>query len=185
MSRPLATQPLPVPRWPRRMAYGAAGLAVLLPSSTAGAGWYFASQLLTPSRLPEYAVTVRAIDGDRVTLTRTEDTERPIALGLIWPHGHARLGEIVSMDKTTVVRRVSTLTRGVIRAGIRADAGSSVFDGDPFTAHGLEFADVLAWLATLANIAGIDLEAAIRAKYGAGCPGCGRTPCMCDRAEKP
>src|SRR5207237_3383451 len=99
--------------------------------------------VLTPSRLPEYAVTGRAIDGDRVTLTRTEDTERPIPLGLIWPHGHARLGEIVSMDKTTVVRRVSTLTRGVIRAGIRADAGSSVFDGDPFTAHGLEFADVL------------------------------------------
>jgi NTP pyrophosphatase (non-canonical NTP hydrolase) len=49
----------------------------------------------------------------------------------------------------------------------------------------LEFADVLAWLATLANIAGVDLEAAIRAKYGAGCPGCGRTPCGCDRAEKP
>src|SRR5260370_24934876 len=49
----------------------------------------------------------------------------------------------------------------------------------------LEFADVLAWLATLANIAGVDLEAAIRAKYGAGCPGCGRTPCACDRAEKP
>jgi len=49
----------------------------------------------------------------------------------------------------------------------------------------LEFADVLAWLATLANIAGVDLEAAIRAKYGAGCPGCGRTPCVCDRTEKP
>jgi len=48
-----------------------------------------------------------------------------------------------------------------------------------------EFADVLAWLATLANIAGVDLEAAIRAKYGGGCPGCGHTPCACDQAEKP
>jgi NTP pyrophosphatase (non-canonical NTP hydrolase) len=48
-----------------------------------------------------------------------------------------------------------------------------------------EFADVLAWLATLANGAGVDLEAAVRAKYGAGCPGCGRTPCVCDQAEKP
>ena len=28
-----------------------------------------------------------------------------------------------------------------------------------------EFADVLAWLTTLANIAGVDLEEAIRAKY--------------------
>src|SRR3954468_3052479 len=37
-----------------------------------------------------------------------------------------------------------------------------------------EFADVLAWLATLANIAEVDLEAAITAKYGGGCPGCHR-----------
>jgi NTP pyrophosphatase (non-canonical NTP hydrolase) len=48
-----------------------------------------------------------------------------------------------------------------------------------------EFADVLAWLATLANVTGVDLEAAIQAKYGDGCPGCRRSPCVCDRAEKP
>lgn len=42
-----------------------------------------------------------------------------------------------------------------------------------------EFADVLAWLATLASIAGVDLEAAARAKYRAGCPRCGATPCAC------
>src|SRR5437016_387565 len=48
-----------------------------------------------------------------------------------------------------------------------------------------EFADVLAWLATLANIADVDLDAAMAAKYGGGCPGCGRTPCCCAQAEKP
>lgn len=48
-----------------------------------------------------------------------------------------------------------------------------------------EFADVLAWLATLANISGVDLEAAVQAKYGEGCPGCRRVPCVCDGAEKP
>jgi NTP pyrophosphatase (non-canonical NTP hydrolase) len=48
-----------------------------------------------------------------------------------------------------------------------------------------EFADVLAWLATLANIAEVDLEKAMAAKYGAGCPGCGKSPCECARAEKP
>ena len=48
-----------------------------------------------------------------------------------------------------------------------------------------EFADVLAWLATLANVAGVDLDAAMEAKYGAGCPGCRHSPCLCDRAEKP
>jgi NTP pyrophosphatase (non-canonical NTP hydrolase) len=49
----------------------------------------------------------------------------------------------------------------------------------------LEMADVLAWLATLANIRGIDLEAAVWKKYGLGCPGCGVAPCVCDPAEKP
>src|SRR3954454_21885729 len=49
----------------------------------------------------------------------------------------------------------------------------------------LEVADVLAWLATLANIAGIDLDEAIRVKYSGGCPGCGQNPCACGTAEKP
>ena len=49
----------------------------------------------------------------------------------------------------------------------------------------LEFADVLAWLATLANIAGVDLDQAVAAKYGAGCPGCERVPCVCDVTQKP
>jgi NTP pyrophosphatase (non-canonical NTP hydrolase) len=48
-----------------------------------------------------------------------------------------------------------------------------------------EFADVLAWLGTLANQAEVDLDHAFETKYAAGCPGCSRSPCMCDQAEKP
>jgi len=48
-----------------------------------------------------------------------------------------------------------------------------------------EFADVLAWLSTIANVAGVDLAAAVTAKYGAGCPGCGRLVCTCADSEKP
>ncbi len=48
-----------------------------------------------------------------------------------------------------------------------------------------EFADVLAWLATIANVAEIDLTEAVRAKYGAGCPGCGQMECSCSEAVKP
>ncbi|MEX1232103.1 MAG: MazG nucleotide pyrophosphohydrolase domain-containing protein [Planctomycetaceae bacterium] len=48
-----------------------------------------------------------------------------------------------------------------------------------------EFADVLAWLATLANISGVDLEQAVAIKYGNGCPGCGNSVCRCAIAEKP
>lgn len=48
-----------------------------------------------------------------------------------------------------------------------------------------EFADVFAWLTTIANVAGVDLSAAIAEKYGSGCPGCGLLACTCDDAEKP
>ncbi len=48
-----------------------------------------------------------------------------------------------------------------------------------------EFADVLAWLATIANVAGVDLTQAVIEKYGSGCPGCGRLVCTCPDAGKP
>ncbi len=41
-----------------------------------------------------------------------------------------------------------------------------------------EFADVLAWLASLAEQAGVDLDAAA-ARYVNGCPRCSATPCAC------
>src|SRR5213078_3824800 len=62
---------------------------------------------------------------------------------------------------------------------------ASALRGGTQEERALEFADVLAWLATLANIAGIDLDQAVRLKYGAGCPDCGHVPCTCDEADKP
>lgn len=43
-----------------------------------------------------------------------------------------------------------------------------------------EFADVFAWLVTLANVAGVDLEDAL-AKFTTGCPGCGQMACVCEQ----
>jgi NTP pyrophosphatase (non-canonical NTP hydrolase) len=48
-----------------------------------------------------------------------------------------------------------------------------------------EFADVLAWLATLANVMNVNLTAAFLDKYGSGCPGCGADVCRCSDGEKP
>jgi NTP pyrophosphatase (non-canonical NTP hydrolase) len=42
-----------------------------------------------------------------------------------------------------------------------------------------EFADVIAWLASLANIVDIDLEKATLNKYDNKCPKCGHSPCRC------
>lgn len=41
-----------------------------------------------------------------------------------------------------------------------------------------EFADVLAWLASLANQLGVNLSEASQ-RYASGCPRCASTPCHC------
>lgn len=48
-----------------------------------------------------------------------------------------------------------------------------------------EFADVMAWLASMASIQGIDLAAVITKKYGSGCPRCESTPCQCSNHRPP
>lgn len=48
-----------------------------------------------------------------------------------------------------------------------------------------EFADVLAWLTTIANVVGVDLAEAVTRKYALGCPGCGQVVCTCGALEKP
>jgi NTP pyrophosphatase (non-canonical NTP hydrolase) len=42
-----------------------------------------------------------------------------------------------------------------------------------------EFADVAAWLASLANVVDVDLETAALNKYANECPKCKRSPCQC------
>ena len=51
-------------------------------------------------------------------------------------------------------------------------------DGKDKAALADEFADVLAWLCTLASVSGIEMEDVVK-KYAGGCPGCGHAPCNC------
>jgi NTP pyrophosphatase (non-canonical NTP hydrolase) len=44
-----------------------------------------------------------------------------------------------------------------------------------------EVGDVLAWLSSVADLMGVELEDAA-ARYAAGCPRCGEIPCDCERA---
>jgi NTP pyrophosphatase (non-canonical NTP hydrolase) len=41
-----------------------------------------------------------------------------------------------------------------------------------------ELADVAAWLVSMASIAGVEIEEAVK-KYENGCPKCGEIPCTC------
>jgi NTP pyrophosphatase (non-canonical NTP hydrolase) len=58
------------------------------------------------------------------------------------------------------------------------ELGSALKEQDQ-TAVRNEFADVLAWLASLANVVGIDLETAATSKYSGKCPKCHKSPCEC------
>lgn len=42
-----------------------------------------------------------------------------------------------------------------------------------------EFADVVAWVVSLANQMDVDLAEAVNGRYAAGCPRCGTIPCSC------
>lgn len=57
------------------------------------------------------------------------------------------------------------------------ELAKAIRSGDPRElAH--ETSDVLAWLASLADQLGVDLEAAM-ARFADGCPKCGASPCRC------
>lgn len=59
------------------------------------------------------------------------------------------------------------------------ELGEAIEEGNNREAIGKEFADVIAWLASLANITGIDLESATIKKYNYKCPKCQQAPCNC------
>ena len=56
----------------------------------------------------------------------------------------------------------------------------SLNSGEPNSeAERAEFADVFAWLTSLASLRGVDLARCARDKYQAGCPRCQQMPCCC------
>ena len=57
------------------------------------------------------------------------------------------------------------------------ELSTAVREGDKEAMKG-EFADVLAWLCTVASLAGISMEEAVQ-KYAHGCPRCQKMPCDC------
>jgi NTP pyrophosphatase (non-canonical NTP hydrolase) len=59
------------------------------------------------------------------------------------------------------------------------ELGEEIKKGTDKEATEKEFADVIAWLSSLANIMGINLEKAALNKYNYKCPKCHQSPCQC------
>lgn len=59
-----------------------------------------------------------------------------------------------------------------------AELGEALEAGDKMALDN-EFADVIAWLASLANITNVNLDEAAFNKYRNRCPKCQLSPCQC------
>ncbi len=116
----------------------------------AGGGWYFSGEIrrealeVRPSE-PTYDLDVVAADDHEVTLRPVGDADptltRPGIFGLSWPGGYARVGAVVAEDGGQV-------TRGLVDGpappvGVAATLDPFAFDGDPRSALGVPFRDVV------------------------------------------
>lgn len=81
-------------------------------------------------------------------------------------------------ELTEAARRIRSepSERGRTRAPEAAGAAEAASAADVLAD---EIADCLAWTASLANLHGVDLEAAVARKYPATCARCGEKPCAC------
>lgn len=126
-------------------------LGVVSALGSLGAATYFARRIITPEHEKKDDTTVLEVGDGVVTLAAEPHTLAPGHYGL-WldsGRGHARLGDVVSVDATsrkvaehTVTREVLGVDLGELAVG-PARWNSYLYCGDPGTAHGLDFEDVL------------------------------------------
>jgi pimeloyl-ACP methyl ester carboxylesterase len=125
----------------RRILVASLVVVLLMLGGTIGVGYYFSGGLLTVDNSVSYPVTVKAINGNEVTLSRDEETQRPVVLGLAWDGGSAILSKSVRVNGEDVVRNVTRIVSGSLRAGMSATIDSRVFGQDP-TSRELSFDEV-------------------------------------------
>jgi alpha-beta hydrolase superfamily lysophospholipase len=122
----------------------AAGLALLLLGLALAVAvtWHFSSFALAPDRSPySETVDIEAIAPGRITLARSETSERPGYYGLTWQAGHAIVGPIAGEDPETVTRKLSS-ARGYLVPGTAAGLETNVYAGNPREARGLPYRSV-------------------------------------------
>lgn len=121
------------------------------------------------NRLDPSDVSIKAFQDLIRKMYFEKDQARGVPATFMWLM--EEVGELASAlreTSTDEASRISTEELALRRANLKA-----------------EFADVLAWLATIANVVDVDLGAAISEKYGSGCPGCQAFVCVCPDEEKP
>jgi uncharacterized protein len=114
---------------------------VVAAAIAAALAWHFSSFVLVPQfhNWPE-DIRVERVGEGRITLERSEDTERPGLFGLDWQGGHAVVGEVFEVAEDSVTRRLRDV-RGYLVAGMDVAIGPYVQVGDPRQAFGVRFSE--------------------------------------------
>ncbi|MDH6113456.1 dienelactone hydrolase [Kitasatospora sp. MAP12-15] len=103
-----------------------------------GAGGGVPSALAADPRL-----RVQAFGPSEVTLTRTSASERRGRYALEWPGGHAVVGDVLRTGPQSVTRRLELSAGTPPDVGTQVDLTPRVLRGDPASACGLDYMDVL------------------------------------------
>jgi alpha-beta hydrolase superfamily lysophospholipase len=128
-------------RHTRAVAAGLALLATGLALAVA-VSWHFSSFALAPDMSPySDRVDISAVGNERITLSRSEDSERPGRYGLAWQAGHAIVGPIEEEDDGSVTRELSDV-RGYLVPGTEAGLETNMYAGSPKEARGLPYRSI-------------------------------------------
>ncbi|MFJ5989699.1 alpha/beta hydrolase family protein [Lentzea sp. NPDC092896] len=132
---------------------------VLVTAALGVVGWYYSGELLVPDRWAgRYPDTALGEDDRSVVLAESVSSVQPGTLGLIWPGGQAKIGEITSQKNGRVERPL--LDGSAPPDGTKVRIETALYEGNPKTALGLVYSDVAvptelgdmpAWLVPAAN----------------------------------
>jgi alpha-beta hydrolase superfamily lysophospholipase len=116
---------------------------VVILIAIAAAGWSFSSDVLVPNYSAwSDPIEVKSVDGHRIVLEKSTDTERPGYYGLDWEAGHAVIGPVISVGDDSVTRRLSDVNGYLVPGVEDAHLDTNVYTGNPRQALGLPYQDV-------------------------------------------
>jgi predicted alpha/beta-fold hydrolase len=142
-----------IPQHRRSIFIVVAALVILVLTAAVGVGWYFSNMLRQEALLvkegPEpYDLVVASVGEGTVTLQTADPNAENGAWawdgiwGLAWADGYGRVGDILSLDGTSIVREFEPL-RGTLTVGEPSRLDSFSIEGNPAEALGLDFEHVV------------------------------------------
>ncbi|MEV6244280.1 alpha/beta fold hydrolase [Lentzea sp. NPDC051838] len=116
-------------------------LLVLVTAALGGIGWYYSGELLDVDRWAgQYPDTALGVDDKNVVLAESPASTQRGTMGLIWPGGTAKIGDVATSGDGRVERPL--LEGSAPPDGTKVRVETAVYEGNPKTALGLVYSEV-------------------------------------------